>query len=593
MKFRRYFQKAVENSGQYIEQGKLLYNNNFIYIHPYDMECCFTAFHIFSSWDKTFNDDDEWVYMRSRMMYLDSLFLNFEKNKDFKFLDKVIALIDDFINCHTPLVLSKSTRTLDTGIRMVAIVKALLYLKECDYLTTTFENKAIKHLESSYLYLEKHYISKYDASNWGFMINCGIYSYAWYVNDCVLKNISINRLISQLSIQIDDLGLHWEKSHLYHLEIMIYLSWVIMLDNRCNQQLLHYLKLMADATKKLYYPNGEIINFGDSDVVDVSHFLVVCDCLLLQESTFPLSAEVMMFCGDFCDNYRYKKLEYNGLFDLSQSGYIHLRNNDFSVSFYNTSMSSSHTHLDLLHLNYYLKKPIFVDGGRYSYCENQQRYELKDLVSHNTIQVFKDSLVKGSWEYFDYPVVNNLSVAGDENIAIMEGSYYYNCTLVRRRIAVIEDNVFVFDSVFSKGEGCFSSSLKLHPDIIDVSDDVNMSKGFVVQDAIYSEKYNCLSPTKMLVYEKKYTDSGHLNFSILNKSTQCLNLQVKQNNKVVDDNVAMAFEIKTEKSCYILAVKHEEIFENQKCLHVDEIAFVQNIQIYQKNDEKWCKIVAF
>lgn len=593
MKFRRYFQKAVENSGQYIEQGKLLYNDNFIYIHPYDMECCFTAFHIFSLWDKTFNDDDEWVYMRSRMMYLDALFLNFEKTKNVKFLDKVISLIDDFINCHTPLVVRKSTRTLDTGIRMVAIVKALLYLKECDYLTSTFENKVISHLESSYLYLEEQYVSKYDASNWGFMINCGIYSYAWYVNNRVLQDRAIKRLVSQLAIQIDSEGLHWEKSHLYHLEIMIYLAWVVMLDNRRHQQLLHYLKLMSDATRKLYYPNGEIINFGDSDIVDVKHFLVVCDCLLLQESNFPLSVEVMMFCGDFCDNYRYKKLENNGLFDLSQSGYIHIRKNDFSVSFYNTSMSSSHTHLDLLHLNYYLKKPIFVDGGRYSYCENQQRYALKDLSSHNTIQVFKDSLVKGSWEYYGYPVVNNLKVVGDENIAIMEGSYYFNNALVRRRIAVIEDNVFVFDSVFSKGDGYFTSTLKLHPDIDDVNDYVNVSKGFIVKDTIYSEKYNSLSPTKMLVYEKKYTDSGHLNFSILNKNTQCFKLQVKQNNKIVSDSVAIAFEIKTQNFSYMLAVKHEEIFENQKCLHVGDIAFVKNVQIYQKNDEKWCKLVAF
>ncbi len=103
LRSRKYFKQVLNQSDLYLEQGKQVYQDHYLYVSPFDMECEFKAFHIFSSWNESISSDDEWIYMRSRMGYLDSLFLCFEKENDIKYLNKVKEIIFDFIQKHPVL----------------------------------------------------------------------------------------------------------------------------------------------------------------------------------------------------------------------------------------------------------------------------------------------------------------------------------------------------------------------------------------------------------------------------------------------------------------------------------------------------------
>ncbi|WP_064579827.1 hypothetical protein [Streptobacillus moniliformis] len=66
----------------YLEQAENILENRLKFIHPWDMERTSQYFDIPKDWNDHVNDDEEWIFMRSRMNYFDSLFLAYEKSKD-------------------------------------------------------------------------------------------------------------------------------------------------------------------------------------------------------------------------------------------------------------------------------------------------------------------------------------------------------------------------------------------------------------------------------------------------------------------------------------------------------------------------------
>ncbi len=587
LRSRKYFKQVLNQSDLYLEQGKQVYQDHYLYVSPFDMECEFKAFHIFSSWNESISSDDEWIYMRSRMGYLDSLFLCFEKENDIKYLNKVKEIIFDFIQKHPVLKKEKSTRTLDSGIRIIHIIRAIHYLKECNALEK--EEKIINHLRQTVEYLYQNYESKYDLSNWGFMIYCGIYTFG-YCYDIKIKEEAKQKLKELLSNQLLSDGLHWEKSSLYHMQIVIYLVWITRLEK--DKDFLKYLEISSETLKKIHDFNHNLIPFGDSDVVSVDGILSLSDILLGKKSLYNLTIESYLWGGELCDQYQKDDRKYENISILRESGYSIINQNQFHFSHYISSMSSSHSHVDLLHFNYYYKQPIFIDSGRYNYQEVKERYQLKELSQHNSIVIDYQKFIHKSWEYKIYPTVLPGNKQHFNQGYISSDGYYLDGILVRRKYVLIEKLLMIYDNVKSNGNHRYQANFYLHPNADLSIIEIDFPK-YIVEDSIYSSQYNRLEQSKKIVVNQEFKDEITLKYLIYPKNYEIHKIEVYQKNQIVSDEIALSYQVCCEGEEYIIFIKNNEIYEGQKCFHVKHIAVYGNIVIYKKIENKYIKIASF
>lgn len=552
------------------------------------MECEFKAFHIFDCWNKSISSDDEWIYMRSRLSYLDSLFLCFEKENDIKYLKKVNEILIDFVERHKEIKKEKSTRTLDSGIRIIHMIRAMQYLKECELLEN--ESVILEHLKRTVQYLYNNYESKYDLSNWGFLIYCGIFTYGYFYDEQIKKD-ALTKLKQLLKNQILSDGLHWEKSSLYHMQIVIYLVWVCRLEK--DKELLYELDKISSTLKKIHDFNHNIIPFGDSDIVNVDCILSLSDTLLGKKSNYDLTVESYLWGGEICDHYEKEENEVLKNTIFKESGYTFINQKDFHFSHYIPSMSSSHSHVDVLHFNYYYKTPIFVDSGRYNYQEIQERYQLKELNQHNSIVIDNQKYIKQSWEYLNYPTV----LAGNKQIFesgyISQDAYYIDGSLVRRKYILIEKLLFIYDDVKSKGTHQYEANFHIAPNV-DISQYIKLDfPQYQIKKSKYSPKYNQIQESIKLEVKKEFNDQITLNYLIYPKQYTVKKQQVYQKNNVVSDDIAISYVLKTDYEEYVLFVKNDEIHKNQKCFHIGDIAVYGNVVVFKKVEGQYIKIASF
>lgn len=581
---------------KFLEQAELILENKLNFIHPCDMERCETVYSIPNSWNETPNGDDEWIYMRARLGYFDGLILKYTLTKDIKYVEKIKEIISNFITHHKILKYEKSTRTLDSGIRIVNILRVLIFFEKhkIDY-----DNLIVEHLSKTCDYLFDSYISKYDGSNWGFIQMAGVYSYALYFDDVKKKKESFKFLKKQLEMQILDDGLHWEKSQTYHYQIVIYLMFIIYIskikNETCNIKFfLKYLKKTTISIENLHYPDNTQINFGDSDDNEIESILSLAKYLLNEESVYKITNISKMFIPDAVVKTKEKTKE-RKVASFLKSGYIHVFDDKFSFSTYSTPMSSSHTHIDYLHFNYYYNKKIFVDNGRYTYTDSDIRNYLKSAYAHNSIIIDDTpaSKILGSWDYDNYQDVLPIDVINEKEGLILKLAIYDNVNnaLIQRHFINIEENVLIINKIKCRGKHSIKMLYNLYPNTkieklknhILLNDEIAFRVSeYSVTDGIYSPMYNKICKSKKIVVEKTFVDEYVEVNAILNKSVTFEDLQVYQGENKVLDNRAKAYRLKTEKGSYIIFIKPNEIYEGQKVFHVQGKPFYENVKIIKE-----------
>lgn len=598
-------------------QAQNIMNGNLNFIHPWDMERCEQLYEIPKSWNYTPNGDPEWIYMRSRMGYFDGLILLYEKTKEIKYIEKINEIIYDFINQHQQLHQEESTRTLDSGIRIINILRVLHYYN--DNGLNIDETKVIEHLKDTTFYLFDNYISKYDLSNWGMIQMAAVYSLSLYLSDYELKEKSFSFLKKQLDAQILDDGLHWEKSMTYHCQILIYLIWIVYMSEKYNEsERVHYFKIklheMTKAAKKLHYPDNTQINFGDSDDPEIESIISLADYFLGIKSNYKITEISKLFIHDLF-KYKFEKKDDEILnkvkrevYSLNKSGYFHVREDDFSFSCYSTPMASAHTNLDYLHFNYYKNGKIFVDNGRYTYTETDLRMYFKSQEAHNSIII--DGKASGipihSWEYDNYPVVLPISTYSLEDYEVAEMSYFDKNKgyLVTRKCVIIEDNVIIVNLIRFTGKHKAELRYHLHPNtiykldndiyksklklknlddkdykIVKLNNEIYfISKEYDIKDSLYSSEYNKIEKSKQLYKKVEFYDELFDIDFILSKDVVIHELDVYQKGVLVGLDIARAFKIITNKSQYILFIKANETIKGNKVFHVENIPFYGDIK---------------
>ena len=100
-----------------------------------------------------------------------------------------------------------------------------------------------------------------------------------------------------------------------------------------------------------------------------------------------------------------------------------------------------------------------------------------------------------------------------------------------------------------------------------------------IQNSTYSPYYNCLVINKEIVKEADFLDNYFEINAILNKDVQIKQVAVYQKEKKVEDDIALAYEIKIQDITYTIFIKNKEIYKGQKVFHVKGRPFYEEIKI--------------
>lgn len=467
-----------------------LMHQTFTFNKTWDMERCLTPYTLpVIDWNDHQNDDPEWCFMLSRMDYLDHLLLASLLTGDIAYADKAKEYILNWIAAHPSIVSEPSTRTLDTGIRVMNWMEALPYLSMLHALTEDELTRITDSMFAQMQYLKENYLPKYKTSNWGSIQTCAIVSVLPFLRADFLSDPlyqwALDEMTLQFSIQVYPDGMHWEQSTMYHIEVLNYgmkaVHYMGLHLQPCPSAVKEQVYALAKALVGQLTPSGEIETFGDSDRVCARDVLSRA-ALLFDDPTFrfvgldELDPESLYVLGVPAAQ-RYATLPASAPqsmhYDGEDSGMYTLRSSwdkDASFTmFTNGSLGSGHGHSDNLHLSAcYQGDPVLIDSGRFTYREDHPlRVQLKGMAAHNGVMIDDKAycVPSDSWGYADFglPLKNYVRHAG--NLHYFEGAMLGHDPLqvwVRKVIVVDPAIWMIVDEV--KCDGAHEAHSRLHFD---------------------------------------------------------------------------------------------------------------------------------
>lgn len=604
-----------------------LLNQTFVFDKPWDMERCLTPYHFEEmDWNAQRNDDEEWCFMLNRMDYLDYLIFASLLSGDSKYAEKAKAYLLDWMAAHPEIKPEPSTRTLDTGIRVMNWFEALPYLYHLGCVSDVELTQIAYSMLAQLSYLKASYLPKYKTSNWGSIQTCAIVSVLPYLlEDYKTSELYVwakEEMELQFSIQVYPDGMHWEQSTMYHIEVLNY-----------GMKALYYMKLLGDSSTihepvyrlatALFYqltPSGGIESFGDSDRVcarDVFTRAAVLfnDVHFRFGGTLNCDAESLYTLGAACAE------QYNAMpaatpellyYDGTDSGMYVVRSDwkeDASfMMFTNGSLGSGHGHSDNLHVSLYHKgQEILIDAGRYTYREDHPlRTALKGMKAHNSIILDDQAycLPSDSWGYADFglPLKNYVRHAG--NVHYLEGPMVGHdpLQLWTRKVIFIAPSIWmIVDDV--KADGTHEAHTRFHfdpsltlqaqGDCIQIADTELVMVPPLGTSSLTTEpcslRYNEQLPHTVLHTKHTFTDALTQISTICASDIRVESVPVYQNlDEAMSPEVAQArrFVLSGNES-YTVAICHKEIYKGKKVLSCEGMPYhAKCVVVHQKDDQK-------
>lgn len=596
-----------EYQNKFISEANKLFNNDFKFNRRWDMERCTKIYHLnHLDFETIKNNDPEWNFMFNRMDWLDYLCLAGILTKDKKYFSKVKECIFAWINQHPTIKKQNSTRTLDTGIRLVNWLNSIIYLSWIHLLTDDELETIASSMEKQILYLKDNYLPKYKLSNWGSIQVCGMLCVLPYICEDLknnkLYNWATRELKEQLKLQVLDDGMNWEQSPMYHVELLLALQHLAFLNSNATKlDILPVIKKMSHALQLIVTPERLLPNYGDSDQVSPSDILAN-SAYILKDSELnyfgEFSYENILFVGIQLSQYQNisksmpNKLNYIG----SSSGNFALRSswakNSNYLFFNNGSMGSGHAHADNLHISIYGQgDPIFVDSGRYTYREDHPtRVLLKSMKAHNTaiIDNFEPAKPNGSWDFDSYYKVLPTYYNAKSGIHYLEGTIIGNNPLETwtRKIIMLECGVWIIsDEVLMIGKHEFKQLWHLHPQAKYLKENNTIKTStqlwkllhygkVQVEKFPFSPRYNELKESNLISLSKTFTNTTNFSTVLANNDFKVEKIPILQNlSEPVKDELAEGWKIITPEHEYNIAIFHQEVFTGKKIFSIDGIPF--------------------
>lgn len=467
-----------------------LMHQTFTFNKTWGMGRCLTPYTLpVIDWNGHQNDDPEWCFMLNRMDYLDHLLLASLLSGDTGYADKAKEYILNWITAHPTIVSEPSTRTLDTGIRVMNWMEALPYLSMLHVLTDDELTRITDSMFAQMQYLKENYLPKYKTSNWGSIQTCAIVSVLPFLRADFQSNPlyqwALDEMTLQFSIQVYPDGMHWEQSTMYHIEVLNYgmkaVHYMGLHLQPCPSVVKEQVYALAKALAGQLMPSGEIETFCDSDRVCARDVLSRV-ALLFDDPTFhfvgldELDPESLYVLGvPAAQHYAAmtasapQSMHYDG----EDSGMYTLRNSwDKDASFTmstNGSLGSGHGHSDNLHLSVcYQGDPVLIDNGRFTYREDHPlRVQLKGMAAHNGVMIDDKAycVPSDSWGYADFGLPLKNYVRHADNLHYLEGAMLGHNPLQVwvRKVIVIDPAIWmIVDEV--KCDGAHEAHSRLHFD---------------------------------------------------------------------------------------------------------------------------------
>lgn len=612
-----------------------LMHQAFTFNKTWDMERCLTPYTLpVIDWNTHQNDDPEWCFMLNRMDYLDHLLLASLLTGEIRYTDKAKEYILNWIAAHPTIVSEPSTRTLDTGIRVMNWMEALPYLSMLHVLNEDELTRITDSMLAQMQYLKENYLPKYKTSNWGSIQTCAIVSVLPFLRADFLSDPlyqwALDEMTLQFSIQVYPDGMHWEQSTMYHIEVLNYsmkaVHYMGLHLQPCPSAVKEQVYALAKALAGQLTPSGEIETFGDSDRVCARDVLSRA-ALLFDDPTFrfvgldELDPESLYVLGVPAAQ-RYATLPASAPqsmhYDGEDSGMYTLRSSwdkDASFTmFTNGSLGSGHGHSDNLHLSAcYQGDPVLIDCGRFTYREDHPlRVQLKGMAAHNGVMIDDKAycVPSDSWGYADFglPLKNYVRHAG--NLHYFEGAMLGHDPLqvwVRKVIVVDPAIWMIVDEV--KCDGAHEAHSRLHFDpAVTVSPAGDCHRVTTPHAALTltcpgavsytsepcSLRYNEQQPHTVVHSKTAFTDSATLITTLCGDGITVQDAPVFQNltEPTAPDFAQARKFILSPTESYTVAVYSKEIYRGKKVLSCEGMPYhAKCVVIHEKDGHKQLTIL--
>lgn len=603
-----------------LKKADELLNQTFVFNKTWDMERCLIPFHFDKmDWNAQRNDDEEWCFMLARMDYLNYLLLASLITDDKIYAEKAKFYILDFIKTHEEITFSPSTRTLDTGIRVMNIFEALPYLLYLNELNENEYNIIKQSLIKQMSYLKANYLTKYKTSNWGSIQTCSIVSVLPFIapEQKELYIWALDELELQFSIQVYEDGMHWEQSTMYHVEVLNYglkaIYYLTLAGLKVPDVLYSKTKALANALMLQLTPMGGIETFGDSDRVkayDVftkasiifndGYFKFFADKTPDIETIYTFGANSVNLLNDI-EQKQPKTLYFDGIDSGMYTVKSDFTKNSSFTMFTNGSLGSGHGHSDNLHFSIYHKgKEVLIDTGRFTYREDHElRVKLKSMKAHNSIIIDDNEYCKpsDSWGYADFglPLKNYVKHHGD--IHYYEGYLigHNPLQIITRKIVVIYPDIwlicdeikcdgkhtakryFHFDSNFNIDEKLSNSYLN-----IDIFGELSLKK------EPCSFFYNQLENHSVICSKTDFENHAEYITTICDKNIKVETVNAYQEKlQTAQDVVSARKFIINDNESYTVVIYHKEIYKGKKILSCEGVYYhAKTVVIHEKDNKK-------
>lgn len=617
----------IPQQEEIIKQANLLLTNTFVFDKVWDMERCPRPYTLPKEldWNTSCHDDEEWTFMLNRMDYLSFLIQAYVLTSDIKYADKCMFFMFDWIEKHQPIQPMKSTRTLDSAMRLSNMVDAMLYLYDKGLLSDQEIECLCVYFNTQIQYLKQAYVPKYTLSNWG-SIQVSVIAYVLPLLEEEVETNPIfqwakQELATQLAIQVYDDGVFWEQSTMYHVEVLHYvLKYIHMsnalvkpaVENACTKAY-----QLSDALYSQMTPSRKIEAFGDSDCCLIEDILSRA-CLILKEKKWLfVSMEQLDIESVYClgshvaEEYSIQEasIDEQLYFDGIDSGMFTARsswqNDAHFMMFTNGSLGSGHGHCDNLHFSlHYQGKPFLIDIGRFTYVEeNPLRSYFKSVQAHNSVIIDEvaHSIPLGSWEYAKFCKVYKTYARHEKGIHYCEGAIQQQNPNVNilRKIMFIDKGIWcVFDEIHAEGTHKLTSFMHLHPHVeVTKQEEVyhllqegctllaSFGAPQTIQRGKCSLRYNELESHSYFVANQQFKDTIINSSSFYPQTFTKESVSVWQDQEVADTSLVSAIRFASKEESYTMVIFHQEVYMGRKIFYCENVAFhAKSIVIHCKKE---------
>lgn len=463
-----------------IKNAERVCENRFLFDMPWDMEQTNEEVYLSEiDWDFKPKTDPEWTFMLARNGFILHLAKAYALTGSPVFLEKLLSLINDFID-NAPLTVDSaktSWRSLDCGIRIENWIKAYEIITALGFSKAEFTDKVTTSIaiHAQYLFNTDTVFTK--LSNWGIIGNSGLFCAGVFLSDERYIKAALTRLDESATIQVLPDGVHWEQSPMYHNEVLAALMQVMLTAQQYSIDIPDGIK---NAVKSMTYanlywakPNHHQFMQSDSDDTSLQGIITRGSYLLSDKtlkyggfSNVDFDTAWSISAGDI---ERFGKIEPTVppkvSCSMQSSGNYYLRSSweaDATLLHFRCgAVGSGHGHADMLHFDLVFNgEDILVDSGRYCYEECDDRLLLKRPQMHNTLTIddVDFSVCTSSWGFEKKAMAVKRDMYENGNIKFVEGSHLgymdeESPVFVSRKIIMLDENVtIVADFLCTSGQ---------------------------------------------------------------------------------------------------------------------------------------------